>query len=62
MKTSEIIHQSCCGQGLPIDCPKPALVKKVEALENEIVLLNNQLKNAHAEIKRRDKHGTSKLY
>jgi len=51
MKASEIIHQSCCGQGLPIDCPKSALVKKVEALENQLTLTENQLKNANKKIK-----------
>lgn len=37
-----------------LDVPVFEMVKKVEALENEIVLLNNQLKNALAEIQRKD--------
>lgn len=53
MKASKIIEQSCCGQLL--DVPVIEMVKKVEALENEVVLLNNQLKNALAEIKRLNK-------
>ena len=44
MKASKIIKQSCCG--VLLDIPKNEMVKKVETLENEIVLLNNQLKNA----------------
>lgn len=44
MSASEIIKNSCCGQML--DVPVFEMVKKVEALEDEIVLLNNQLNNA----------------
>ncbi len=40
---SQIIEESCCGQGLPIDCPKLKLVEEVEDLEEEIERLNNNL-------------------
>lgn len=33
LKASEIIEQSCCGQGLPIGCDKWKLAKMVEELE-----------------------------
>lgn len=51
-KASEIIKQECCGVGLSLCNPKADLVKKVETLENEKAFLENQLKNALAEIKR----------
>ena len=43
-KASKIIEQSCCGQML--DVPVFELVKKVKFLEDQIVFLENQLKNA----------------
>lgn len=51
IKPSEIIKKSCCGQLL--DIPVCDLVKMVEDLENQVVLLNHQLNNAIAEIQRR---------
>lgn len=36
MKASEIINESCCGQGLPIDCTKDVLTAKVKKLEQQI--------------------------
>ncbi len=48
MKASKIISQSCCGQML--DVPVFELVKKVKTLESENLFLENQLKNAIAEI------------
>lgn len=56
MKASETIKSLCCGQGLPLDCNKLELAKKVATMENEIVLLNNQLKNALVEIERLNKN------
>ena len=53
-KTSEIIKSECCGVGL-LSVEKAALVKQVETLENEIILLNNQLVNAQKEILRLSK-------
>lgn len=50
IKASEIIKNSCCGNML--DVPKCELVKQVKILEDEKFLLENQLKNALAEIKR----------
>ena len=50
MKASELINNSCCG--VLLDVPKCELVKKVKILEDEKHLLENQLKNALAEIKR----------
>lgn len=38
-----------------LDIPVPELVKKVKILEDEKLLLENQLKNALAEIKRLSK-------
>jgi len=52
MKSSEIIKQECCGVGLSLCNSKADLVKQVETLENEKDFLENQLKNALAEIKR----------
>lgn len=49
MIASEIIKNSCCGQML--DVPVFEMVKKVKALEGEVILLNNQLKNAQNKIK-----------
>lgn len=48
MSASEIIKNSCCGALL--DIPVSEMVKKVEALENEIILLNNQLEDANQKI------------
>lgn len=45
MKASEIIEQSCCGQGLIIGCDKWKLAKMVEQLENEILELKKQIKD-----------------
>ena len=50
MKASELIKNSCCG--VLLDVPKCELVKQVKILEDEKHLLENQLKNALAEIKR----------
>ena len=53
-KASEIIKQECCGVGL-LNIEKADLVKQVETLENDIILLNNQLVNAQKEILRLSK-------
>ena len=53
-KASEFIKQECCGVGL-LNIEKADLVKQVETLENEIILLNNQLVNAQKEILRLSK-------
>ena len=50
LKASEIIRTQCCGNLLNV--PKCELVKQVKILEDEKFLLENQLKNALAEIKR----------
>lgn len=50
-KTSEIIKQECCGVGL-LSIEKAELVKRVQIIENEKAFLENQLKNALAEIQR----------
>lgn len=50
-KASEIIKNECCGIGL-LCTQKSELVKKVEKIENERDFLENQLKNALAEIVR----------
>lgn len=39
LKASQIIDESCCGQGLPIDCTKPKLVEKVKKLERDKFVL-----------------------
>lgn len=46
MKASKIIELSCCVQGLPIDCNKWELAKKVEKLEKE----NEKYKRDDSEI------------
>lgn len=51
MKASELIKNECCGIGL-LNIEKAELVKQVKTLENEKALLENQLKNALAEINR----------
>lgn len=58
MLASEIIKQECCGVGLSLCNPKAELVKKVETMENEIVLLNNQLNNALKKIQELENGGS----
>lgn len=58
MKASKLIKKECCGVGL-LSVEKDELVKKVKDLEDQIVFLENQLKNALAEINRRGNAGIS---